>query len=301
MQKVSATFDVPVQRFQIGSHSMAYRDTAPDSSASGDRPVILCVHGNPTWSYYFRGVAQWFAKDYRVIAVDHIGCGQSDKPSQADFDYRLIEHQNNLVALMDHLNLKRIQLLAHDWGGAIGLGSLVRARHRFESIMLLNTGAFVPPYMPLRIAACRIPVIGTAAMRGLNLFARAAITMAMSRNKMDSEVARELLSPYDSWANRVAIDGFVRDIPMSPKHPTHQALVELEKALPSLADLPSLLVWGMKDWCFRPDCLRIFQSAWPNAKAVEIADAGHYVIEDAPEETLTAIKSFLDDLSERSA
>ncbi|MEL6108764.1 MAG: alpha/beta fold hydrolase, partial [Planctomycetota bacterium] len=69
----------------------------------------------------------------------------------------------------------------------------------------------------------------------------------------------------------------------------------------SLADLPSLLVWGMKDWCFRPDCLRKFQAAWPDATTVEIPDAGHYVIEDAPEETLAAIKSFLDGLRDRSA
>ncbi|MEO1525074.1 MAG: alpha/beta fold hydrolase [Planctomycetota bacterium] len=280
---------------------MTYRDTAPESDGSGDRPIILCVHGNPTWSYYYRGVAQWFSGDYRVIAVDHLGCGHSDKPSRAEFDYRLANHQDNLVALIEHLGLQRIHLLAHDWGGAIGLGSVVRERSRFESIMLLNTGAFPPPYIPLRIAACRIPLLGTAAMRGLNLFAKAAITMAMSRNRMDADVARGLLEPYDSWINRVAIDAFVRDIPMSASHPTMQTLVELEEALPTLADLPSLLVWGMKDWCFRPDCLRKFQSVWPDASAVEIADAGHYVIEDAPEETLGAIQSFLDGLRETSA
>ncbi|MEL6108447.1 MAG: alpha/beta fold hydrolase, partial [Planctomycetota bacterium] len=210
---------------------MAYRDTAPDS-AGDDRPVILCVHGNPTWSYYFRGVAQWFGKQYRVVAVDHLGCGHSDKPSQSEFDYRLERHQDNLVALIEHLDLQRVHLLAHDWGGAIGLGSVVRAKSRFESIMLLNTGAFPPPYIPLRIAACRIPLIGTFAMRGLNMFARAAITMAMSRNRLDANVARGLLEPYDSWDNRVAIDAFVRDIPMSSKHPTHKTLVELERALP---------------------------------------------------------------------
>ena len=274
---------------------MAYRDSAVDGA--DDRPTILCVHGNPTWSYYYRGVAQWFTGDYRVIAVDHLGCGHSDKPSQAEFDYRLVNHQDNLVALIEQLDLKRVHLLAHDWGGAIGLGSLVRTKSRFDSIMLLNTGAFPPPYIPLRIASCRIPMVGSAAIRGLNLFARAAISMAMSRSKMDATVARELLSPYDSWVNRVAIDAFVRDIPMSPKHATHQTLVDLEQALPSLSDLPALLVWGMKDWCFRPECLRRFESAWPDATSVEISDAGHYVLEDAPEETLSAIKSFLGGLA----
>ena len=117
--------------------------------------------------------------------------------------------------------------------------------------------------------------------------------MAMDRNRLRPEVAKQLLKPYDNWNNRVAVDAFVRDIPMSTKHPTYQTLVDLENTLPSLAEIPSLLVWGMKDWCFRPECLRRFQSVWPSATTVEIADAGHYVIEDAPEETLDAIENFL--------
>jgi haloalkane dehalogenase len=117
--------------------------------------------------------------------------------------------------------------------------------------------------------------------------------MAMSRNKMDADVARGLLAPYDNWGNRVAIDAFVRDIPRSKNHPTYATLAKLDADLPKLAGMPSLLVWGMKDWCFRPECLRRFQAAWPDATSVEIADAGHYVIEDAPDETLDAITEFL--------
>ena len=258
-----------------------------------DKDVILCVHGNPTWSFYYRRVIEQFKDTHRVIAVDNLGCGRSDRPSQSDFDYTLASHRDNLVSLIDQLNLDRITLLAHDWGGAIGLSALVARRERYKRIMLLNTAAFPPPYVPWRIAACRFPVLGTAAVRGLNAFAKAAITMAMSRNKMDSQTAKGLLAPYDSWQNRVAIDAFVRDIPMSKSHPTFKTLSELEAALPSLADLPTLLVWGMKDWCFRPECLRRFQQVWPQTQSVEIDDAGHYVIEDAPAETLDAIASFV--------
>lgn len=269
---------------------MAYRDVGPGNA---DAPTILCVHGNPTWSYYYRSIAQRFAGTHRVIAVDHLGCGNSDKPARGKFEYTLASHQQNLISLIQHLGLQNVTLLAHDWGGAIGLGALVAEKSRFNGIMLLNTAAFPPPYIPWRIAACRFPVLGTVAMRGFNLFARAAITMAMDRNALKPEVAKELLRPYDNWKNRVAIDAFVRDIPMSKSHPTYQTLCDLENALPGLADLPSLLIWGMKDWCFRPDCLREFQAVWPNATSVEIDDAGHYVIEDAPEETLAAIESFL--------
>ena len=292
MQTVSSKFDLPVQRLSVGEFSLAYRDTRPESDPETCQ-TILCVHGNPTWSYYYRGVAQRFGDTYRVIAVDHIGCGMSDKPPRSDFDYRLKDHQANLSSLIEHLKLDRVHLLAHDWGGAIGLGALLANRQRFRSIMLLNTAAFPPPYVPWRIAACRIPLLGTAAMRGLNLFARAAISMAMDRNRLEPEVAAGLLRPYDSWTNRVAIDAFVRDIPMSDRHPTFQTLVDLEESLAELANLPSLLVWGMKDWCFRPACLQRFQRVWPDAQTVEIADAGHYVLEDAPQETLDAIGEFL--------
>nr|WP_235908513.1 alpha/beta fold hydrolase [Roseiconus nitratireducens] len=275
---------------------MAYRDVRP-AGTGPDAATILCVHGNPTWSYYYRGVFQTLADRYRIVAVDHIGCGESDKPSRADYSYALADHQANLIALIEHLDLRRVHLLAHDWGGAIGLGSVVARKERFDSVMLLNTAAFPPPYVPWRIAACRTPVLGTAAVRGLNAFARAAVTMAMNRNRMSPDVAKGLLRPYDSWDHRVAIDAFVRDIPMTRRHRTYQTLVDLENALPSLSDLPALLVWGMKDWCFRPECLRRFQSVWPSAEAVEIADAGHYVLEDAPEETLSAIESFLADVA----
>ena len=282
----SKIFPYRSKEFSVGGHTLRYLD-----EGSGDE-TLLCVHGNPTWSFYFRSVIDRFAGSRRVIAVDHLGCGRSDKPSRKDFAYTLQAHRDNLVALIDELDLHRLTLIAHDWGGAIGLASLLERRVRFERIVLLNTGAFPPPYVPWRIAACRIPILGTIGVRGFNLFARLAITMAMSRQRMDASVAQGLLAPYDNWNNRVAIDAFVRDIPMSKKHPTHAVLAQLESDLPSLADLPALLVWGMKDWCFRPDCLRRFQQAWPQAETVTIEDAGHYVIEDAPQETLDAIAQF---------
>lgn len=280
-------FPYASKEFPVGNHTLRYIDEGDAESS------ILCVHGNPTWSFYWRNLIERFRDRYRVVAPDHLGCGRSDRPTRDQFAYTLASHRDNLVALVESLDLNDVTLVAHDWGGAIGLSSLLQTRNRFRRIVLLNTGAFPPPYIPKRISACRIPVLGTLGVRGLNLFARAAITMAMSRSSLDPSVAAGLLAPYDSWNARVAIDAFVRDIPMSEKHPTYSTLQELEQALPTLASLPSLLVWGMKDWCFRPECLRRFQAAWPDANAVEIDDAGHYVIEDARDQTLDAIDQFL--------
>lgn len=275
-----------------------YLDSAreyPDSAADGDqaRPVILCVHGNPTWSFYWREVLKRFHATHRVIAVDHLGCGFSDKPTRAEADYTLAGHRDRLLMLIDQLQLRRITLLAHDWGGAIGLSAAVRRVDSMAGIVLLNTAAFPPPYVPWRISACRIPWLGTCAVRGLNLFARAAVRMAMSKTKMRPEVAAGLLAPYGNWRDRVAIDSFVRDIPFSRRHPTYADLERLEADLSELASLPQLLVWGMRDWCFRPECLDRLLVHWPAATVVRLSDVGHYVMEDDPESALAAIASFL--------
>ncbi|MEM7456537.1 MAG: alpha/beta fold hydrolase [Planctomycetota bacterium] len=261
---------------ETAGHRIHYIDEGP---RSGD-PVLM-VHGNPTWSFYWRGLISKLSYERsRTVAIDHMGCGLSDKPSK--FDYCLASHRDNLCSLIDHLDLKNVTLMAHDWGGAIGLSTLLKRRERFKRIVLFNTGAFPPPYVPLRIRACRWPLVGQLGVRGLNMFARAAITMATEqRGGLPDRVAAGMIAPYDSWANRIAIYHFVKDIPVTRMHRTWKLLAEVEKQLPSLASMPSMLVWGMKDWCFRPECLERFVKAWPDAEVHRLDDAGHYVVEDA--------------------
>ena len=253
---------------------------------------LLMVHGNPTWSFYWRNLVLGLRGKYRCIAPDHIGCGLSDKPQ--NYNYTLAEHIENLAALVETLNLSGVTLLAHDWGGAIGLGTVLKLPERFSRLVLFNTGAFPPPFVPWRIAACRTPLLGTAAVRGMNLFARAALTMAVEKHeRMTPDVRAGFLAPYDTWANRVAIDRFLRDIPFSPRHPTWQVLAQIEAGLASLATLPIQLIWGMRDWCFRPECLDRLIRHWPEANVVRLADAGHYVLEDAHERIIPVLESFL--------
>ncbi|MDP1561550.1 MAG: alpha/beta fold hydrolase [Pirellulaceae bacterium] len=259
---------------------------------SGPQGTCLFVHGNPTWSFYWRNLILGLQDQYRCVAVDHLGCGLSDKPQT--YPYNLRQHTANLVALIDHLDLRNVALVAHDWGGAIGLGAVVARRERFSSLVLLNTGAFPPPYVPFRIQACRIPVLGTVAIRGFNAFAGAALTMATERPKgLEPLVKAGLIAPYRDWATRVAVDAFVKDIPWRSSHPTFAVLESLEKSLATLATLPIQLIWGMKDWCFTPQCLERFRQHFPQARVLELAQAGHYVVEDQPAEVLQEIRQFL--------
>ena len=253
---------------------------------------LLFVHGNPTWSFYWRNLILGLRDEYRCIAVDHIGCGLSDKPQ--DYSYHLPGRIEDLVEFVSELDLTGLTLVAHDWGGAIALGAMTQMPERLGRVVLFNTGAFPPPFVPWRIAACRTPFLGTFAVRGLNAFAQAAIVMAVEKHeRMSSDVRDGLLAPYDSWATRVAVDQFVRDIPLAPRHPTWRILEELEAQLPAIGKRPTMLIWGMRDWCFRPSCLKRFQAHWPLAEVHKLEDCGHYVVEDAHERIVPLMRDFL--------
>lgn len=269
------------------------RTVSVDTAGNQLKPsTLLFVHGNPTWSFYWRKLVGPLSREHRCVAIDHIGCGRSDKP--VDYPYSLTQHIENLVSLIESLELDNLTLVAHDWGGAIGLGAAVRMPNRFSRIVLLNTAAFPPPYIPLRIRACRIPLFGTIALRGLNLFSRAALKMAVEDpQSLDADARAGLLAPYDSWANRVAIQRFVQDIPTSPGQSTWGKLEEIEAKLELFMDRPVKLIWGMKDWCFRPSCLARLESIFPHADVTRIESAGHYVVEEAHEEVLNSLRKFL--------
>ncbi|MGY8766931.1 MAG: alpha/beta fold hydrolase [Pirellulales bacterium] len=265
-----------------------YLDQGPDQA----NPILM-VHGNPTWSFYWRNLVTAFEGKHRVIVPDHIGCGLSDKPK--NYNYCLEQHIDNLEKLVTSLDLKNITLLVHDWGGAIGLGTAVRMPERISKIAVFNTGAFPPPYVPWRILVCRTPVLGKAAMQGLNLFAKAALSMATEKpDRFTQQVCSGLLAPYDTWANRIGIAKFVADIPLTKNHPTYKVLDDIENNLKTLADKPIQLIWGAKDWCFRLECMDRFQTHWPKAKSHVFEDAGHYVIEDAHERIVPLLEELLD-------
>jgi haloalkane dehalogenase len=259
----------------------------------GAGETLLAVHGNPTWSFYWRDLIREMSPQYRVIAVDHMGCGRSDKPR--DYPYRLARHVENLVRFVRELDLRDVTLLAHDWGGAIGLGAALAEPDRFARFVMFNTAAFRSDRMPWRIRACRVPAVGRWAVQGLNGFARAALTMATSKHdRMTPAVRAGLLAPYDNWAHRQAIFRFVEDIPMSPAHPSYAKLWEIERGLPSLADRPWQFIWGMRDWCFTPAFLERLLEFIPRAEVHRLADAGHYVAQDSHETIVPLLRQFIE-------
>lgn len=265
---------------------MNYLDEGPRH----DEAVVM-LHGNPTWSFYYRHAVRALAGLHRCIVPDHIGMGLSDKPQ--DYPYTLETRIKDLEALIVSLGLKRVHLIVHDWGGAIGYGFATRHPELVGRIVTLNTAAFLPKHVPGRIAFCKTKFPGTLIVRGANGFAWPATWMSMHRKKLTRAEKRGLLFPYDSWANRVAVDAFVKDIPTHPQHPSYRTLAAIEQDLPRLAAHENCLIWGGADFCFDDRIFSRWTGLFPQAAHHYLKGAGHYVIEDARAEVLDLIQEFL--------
>ena len=258
-------------------------------------PPLLMVHGNPTWSFYWRNQVAALRDRYRVIVPDHIGCGLSEKPPATQYDYRLRSRIDDLKALIEKLELQEATLLAYDWGGAVGMGAAVEMPDRFRRFVLCNTAAFPGGRCPWRIRVCRWPLVGALAVRGLNLFARAATFMAVAGPKrMAPQVRAGLLAPYDSWSHRIAVHRFVTDIPLHPSHPSYSVLQSIERGLSQFRNHPVCLIWGLRDWCFTSKFLDRFTEFFPNATVHRLAESGHYLLEDSSQEFTSLLREFLD-------
>ena len=259
-------------------------------------PVVM-IHGNPTWSFYFRNLVNALSDRFRTIVPDHIGCGLSDKPSTKSYDYRLQSRVDDLESLLDHLEIKeKIDLILHDWGGAIGMAYALRYPQRISRFVIMNTAAFFPPKgktLPMRLRLVRnVKPFATLALQGFNLFALGALFMA-AHKRLDKPVKKGLVAPYNSWNNRIATLTFVQDIPVKKSDPSYSLMQSVDENLHKLNQIPMMICWGMHDFVFDTDYLDEWRRRFPNAEVHTFSNAGHYVLEDVPDEIATLAKNFL--------
>lgn len=259
----------------------------------GTGRATVMFHGNPTWSFMYRElISRTIADGGRAVAIDNMGCGLSDKPQ--DYAYRLQNHIDNAEAVIEKLGLDDMDLVVHDWGGAIGFGYAVRHPEKIRRLVVVNSAAFLIDRCPLRIRSCRLPLFGTFAVRCLNGFVRAALHSATAHPERLSQAVKDgYRAPYDSFANRIATLRFVQDIPMSPKHPTWKTVTDIQKGLCKLQDKPLFIGWGMRDFCFTPQFLDKWLEYFPAARVKRYADGGHYLFEDAGGDLNREISAFL--------
>lgn len=271
--------------FSVDSNRIHYLD-------EGKGPCVVLVHGNPTWSYYYRRLVKVLSESHRVIAIDHMGCGMSDKPQT--YQYTLENHILNLQKLLNHLQISSYSLVVHDWGGAIGFGAVAKNPEQLERAVVLNTAAFRSQRIPFRIRICKIPVLGEFIVRAFNGFAWPATFMAVSK-KLKKEIKKGYLRPYNSWENRIATHRFVQDIPLTEDHVSYQTLKEVEEGLEDFQarGLPVLIGWGGEDFCFNDHFFNEWKERFPKALSYYYKDAGHYILEDKWNEICPVIVKFL--------
>ncbi|MCZ4337050.1 alpha/beta fold hydrolase [Shewanella colwelliana] len=263
----------------------------------GEGEPVVMVHGNPSWSFYYRNVVAALSATHQCIVPDHIGCGLSDKPDDSGYDYTLKNRIDDLEALLDHLDVKQnITLIVHDWGGMIGMGFAARHPERIKKLVILNTGAFHLPQskpFPWALSICRNTLLGTALVRGFNAFSSIASYVGVKRQPMPAEVRKAYVAPFNSWANRISTLRFVQDIPLKPGDRNYQLVSDIADSLAQFKNVPMMICWGLQDFVFDKHFLDEWKLRFPHAQVHEFADCGHYILEDASEEVVGHIKQFM--------
>lgn len=272
--------------------SMSYLDEGPR-----DGEIVLMLHGNPSWSYYWRHLVLGLKDKYRCIVPDHVGMGLSDKPGDKDYTYTLQSRVDDLTRLLDSLGIDGpLTMAVHDWGGMIGFGWALAREAQVRRLLITNTAAFPLPAakpLPWQLKLGRDMKLGALMIRGFNAFSAGAARDGVMR-RMPADVRRAYEAPYDSWANRISTLRFVQDIPLSEGDPAWTLVNASAKRLPAYADRPAFIGWGLRDFVFDHHFLEGFQRALPEAESHAFEDAGHYVMEDKHEVLVPAMRRFLD-------
>lgn len=260
-------------------------------------PIVM-LHGNPTWSFYYRNLVRALSPTHRTIVPDHVGCGLSDKPGDDRYTYVLERRVADLERLTRHLGLDGgLTLVVHDWGGMIGLAFATLHPGRVSRLVVLNTAGFgLPPgrKLPWQIAAVRHLPFFALPVRGFNAFGRGAARLCSVRpGRMTPAIRAGYLAPYDSWKNRIAVQRFVEDIPLRAGDHSFELVQRVSHSLPALASVPTLICWGARDFVFDAAFLGEWRRRMPHAEIHEFSDAGHYVLEDAHEEIVPLVRDFL--------
>jgi len=276
---------------------LSYLDEGPRGGEVAAPEVIVMLHGNPSWSYYWRHLVAGLSDRYRCIVPDHVGMGLSDKPDDATYRYTLQSRVDDLATLLASLDITGpVTLAVHDWGGMIGIGWALSHMPQVRRLVVLNTAAFPLPEakaMPWQLTLGRDSRLGALLIRGFNAFSAIASHVGVEQ-AMPREVRRAYVAPYDSWAHRIATLRFVQDIPLRESDPAWSLVADAGRRLHEFADRPVFIGWGLRDFVFDRHCLDGFTAALPHAEVHAFDDAGHYVLEDKHDVLVPQIRAFLD-------
>jgi haloalkane dehalogenase len=293
-EAVAATPTVPswVDRaaFPFEPHWAQLRTGRMHYVDEGNGRPVLFVHGTPTWSFEYRHLIRALSGEFRCIAPDHLGFGLSERP--AGLRYSAEEHAKNLAEFAESLSLEDFDLVVHDYGGPIGLPLALGRPGRVRRLALLNTWMWrldddADMRRKARIASSGL---GRILYRRLNFSLRVIAPSAYGdRRKLTPEIHRQYLSVFpDPDSREMVLWALARGL--LGEGDFYESLWQQRARL---AGVPALIVWGMKDSAFRPHLLQRWKAALPQARVVELPNAGHWPHEEEPEAVIKAIGDFL--------
>lgn len=266
--------------------------------ASGDRmhyidegpgPVVLFVHGTPTWSFEWRHLVRALSRTHRCIAPDHLGFGLSDRPEGAS--YAPESHAQRLRELVDRLELRDITLVVHDFGGVIGLPLAVDAAGRVSRLVVINSWMWNLGDDPAVRRAGKLfgGMIGRLLYERLNFSLRVITPAAFAdRKRLTREIHAQYLAPFTDRRSRGLV---LWPLARSLGHASPHA-ARLWERRPALADVPALIIWGTRDAALKPHHLEHWRQALPHAEVVPL-EAGHWPHEEMPDAVCESVTQFI--------
>jgi haloalkane dehalogenase len=262
----------------IDGHTVHYVD-------EGSGPTLLLLHGNPTWSFVYRDVIRALRDEFRCVAMDYPGFGLSS--ARPGYRYLPEEHAAVVVAFLDHLGLSGATLVAHDWGGPIGLSAAEQRPDTFERLVLANTWAWpLTGDLSVELASRLLGgPVGRELARRLNLLVNTMIPVGHRLRKPTTDEMAHYRKATRNQRDATAV--LPRQITAS-----HAFLAEVEAGFGTLASLPTLIVWGDADIAFRARERQRWEQVFTDHHTVIVEGAGHFVQSDAPEEFAAAIRDW---------
>ncbi len=263
----------------INGHEMHYVD-------EGKGPVLLYVHGTPSWSFDFRHVIKALSDHFRCVAIDHMGFGLSNKPTE--YDYSTHNHSRSLEKFILEKDLKDITLVVHDFGGPIGLNFAINHPERIKQLVIMNSwlwSAENEPEFKKMSKILKNPLLPFL-YRKLNFSAR-FILPSVFIQKPTKKILRHYTKPFPSAKEREGTLAFAKSL--LNDQGWFQELWEKKKPI---ENKKTLLIWGLKDSVIKPKYLKIFEEGFSNSTSVGL-EAGHFPQEEKPDQVSDAILNWV--------
>lgn len=274
--------------YPFTSHFVEIRGQQLHYIDEGQGPILLFVHGTPSWSFDFRHLIKSLSPRYRCIAIDHIGFGLSSKPQH--YDYSPQNHSDTLAQFIEIKKLFGFTMVVHDFGGPIGLNFAINHAEYVNKLIVLNSWLWSSAQEPEFTKLSRIlksPLMPFLYLY-LNFSPRYLLPKSFGNHTLTKAIHLHYIRPFRNKSERYGLLAFARSL--INDQDWFESLWQRKQAI---AHVPILLVWGLKDPFITEKYLQKFVNGFHNAQVCRLALSGHFPQEEEGEAVARAISNFV--------